>query len=416
MMHICMFVYSFWPENVGGAENQCRRLITQFQSDQVKFTVLTGYHNLAVPQQEEISGYRIYRLITLESALGKSGFRRDSPKEAPTRVHARNPSAGNEKEREKIGKLSSNLARLAGYWLRFFNAVFFAFGALLFFVRNRKRISLIHVHTADWIAGLAAIAGRWLRIPVLCKGANLPVFPDLQGLPFPALLDRWRRRCFFIALTEAMKDDLVREGVPEKKIFLVANGVTLPVRTAEPANNATFLFVGNFSQTAAHKAFDVLFDAWRMVVAQRPEVRLVMVGGGDSTEWWNSIRQDSLEHTVTFAGYQKDLEEYYVKSGIFLLPSRKEGISNALLEAQSYGIPAVVSDIPGNREVVRDKVNGLVVPVGDSVALANAMMRLYDDAELRAKFGRAARNHIRDHFSMDSVRLKVEQIYQDLLR
>jgi glycosyltransferase involved in cell wall biosynthesis len=89
-------------------------------------------------------------------------------------------------------------------------------------------------------------------------------------------------------------------------------------------------------------------------------------------------------------------------------------MSNALLEAQSWGLAVVASDIPANRALVDDGINGLVVPVGDVDALAAAVIRLLDDAALRARLGRAARERVAREFAMDSVVDRLCALYDRL--
>ena len=97
-----------------------------------------------------------------------------------------------------------------------------------------------------------------------------------------------------------------------------------------------------------------------------------------------------------------------------MLPSRKEGLSNALLEAMASGLPSVVSDIPGNVAVVRDGVEGLVVPAGDVAALAEAMVKLYRSPELRDRMGSAARKTIEARFTISAVAEQLEAAYRTL--
>jgi glycosyltransferase involved in cell wall biosynthesis len=143
---------------------------------------------------------------------------------------------------------------------------------------------------------------------------------------------------------------------------------------------------------------------------------MVLAGGGDASPWQSLAQQLGIEKTLTFAGYRTDLEEYYLRAACLVLPSRKEGISNALLEAQGYGLPAIVSDIPGNREVVVDGVTGCIVPVGDSVRLSEAMLKIYRSPLLRKKYGKAARDRVEKNFSMDCVAVQVKRLYEDLLQ
>jgi glycosyltransferase involved in cell wall biosynthesis len=89
-------------------------------------------------------------------------------------------------------------------------------------------------------------------------------------------------------------------------------------------------------------------------------------------------------------------------------------MSNSLLEAQSWGLACVVSDVPGNRAVVEDGLNGLVVPAGDEQALARAILRLLADERLREELGRNARQRMISRFSIGGVARRLRGIYEQL--
>ncbi len=97
-------------------------------------------------------------------------------------------------------------------------------------------------------------------------------------------------------------------------------------------------------------------------------------------------------------------------SDVFTLVSSLEGFSCSLVEAMSAGLPAVVSDIPANTQLIEDSVHGLVARLRDERALAAALLRLLTDSSLRRNFGAAARHRVLDHYSMD----KVIDLYESL--
>ncbi|WP_417912907.1 glycosyltransferase family 4 protein [Candidatus Electronema sp. TJ] len=405
-MRICMLSYYYWPTPAGGAESQCRKLSAALAALGHECTVLTIRQCWADPaRQTEESGVRIVRLPIVETLLNR---RRKS---GQVLGQTKNASIAAPPQADQISRTFKNFLE---FLLKYSNSLAFIIGTLCYLGLCRKKIDILHVHTAEWIAGLAAWAGNVFHFPVVCKGSNIPVFPQRQSVPFAAFFDAWRRKPHFIALTPAMREDMLNNGVPASRISVIPNGVELPARTASVENNKDFLYIGNFSQSAAHKGFDVLIEAWAAFHRLRPEPRLIMLGGGDASPWRRMAEQLGCAESIEFAGYQTDLVPYFLQTCCLLLPSRKEGISNALLEAQSWGIPAIVSDIPANQAVVEHGQNGLLVSVGDSKALAAAMLRCCDEPEFRRRCGAAARRRMEEFFAMDRVAARTVELYQQL--
>ncbi|MCI5127286.1 MAG: glycosyltransferase family 1 protein [Candidatus Electrothrix sp. AS4_5] len=414
-MRICMLIYSYWPHKVGGAENQCRRLSSELAALDKEITVLTGRHEIDWSVKEKEGKVLIRRIATFETLLKK--IKMFFGKHKTQDIH--NPCCVKEKilndAVQSTGKITGTLAGLAAWLVRYLNIFFFCTHAFLFFLFNRSSFVLIHVHTAEWIAGLAAFSGKFFNIPVVCKGADMPVFPPLHAVPLSTCCDIWRRKPHFIALTQAMKDNLVQNGVSDNRITVIPNGVKLPDRTATPSRNSHFLYIGNFSQSAAHKSFDILIEAWAKIHRLRPDTKLFMLGGGNADEWTALADSLGCDDSIEFLGYRKKLTPFFLQTCCLLLPSRKEGISNALLEAQSFGLPAIVSDIPGNREIILHEINGLIVPVENSDALAAACIHLLDNPLLREKYGYAARKRIEELYSMERIADLTVNLYKELL-
>ncbi|MCI5210914.1 MAG: glycosyltransferase family 1 protein [Candidatus Electrothrix sp. ATG2] len=174
------------------------------------------------------------------------------------------------------------------------------------------------------------------------------------------------------------------------------------------------LYIGNLSQGAKHKSFDILLKAWAEVCAENEDILLSIAGGGDVRPWKQMASDLGCGESVRFEGHVKDISRLLAKAALFVLPSRGEGISNALLEAQSCGIPAVVTDIPGNTEVVLHGETGIVVPVDDVSGLSEAILKLMADDDTRERMGAKARQHIIEKYSIRSVVDRVCNVYEEM--
>jgi len=401
-LRVCMMIYHYWPGPEGGTERQCRRLAGALSRRGVACTVLTTRTDGGVPSRERDGGVDIVRLPTLE------GFRRQ-PAAVEKPATSTDGSA-------TVPPLLAAAARAAAAAVACFNALLFQAAAALFLLRRAQDFDLIHVHTSEWIAGFAVWLGCRCRRPVLCKVATLPVLPVTPSfVPFGRRWDRLRTQAEFVALNDAMAMELWAAGVPESCVHVIPNSVELPDLSLRREDAGLVLYVGNLSQSE-YKAFDILFDAWAQVHAVRPTARLVVLGGGDASPWERDLETRSARVSVSFKGFVRDVNAAYARAVLLVLPSRQEGMSNALIEAQSWGIPAIVSDIPANRAVVVNGENGLVVPVNDAQALAEGIIRLLDDSLLRRHLGAAARRRMEGRYCVETVAEKTLAVYDQLLR
>jgi glycosyltransferase involved in cell wall biosynthesis len=154
---------------------------------------------------------------------------------------------------------------------------------------------------------------------------------------------------------------------------------------------------------APRKGQEYALQALRHVRDAGVDARLVLVGGGSDEGLLRRIAtEQEVEAEVEFAGPQADPRSFLVEADVFLLPSRQEGFSNALLEAMATGLPVVATDVGGNSEALIDGEGGAIVPPFDPVALAGALLRLARYRDQLAGMGRANRRRIEEVFSLDA--------------
>ena len=158
-------------------------------------------------------------------------------------------------------------------------------------------------------------------------------------------------------------------------------------------------------------------DAARVLKQKVSNVRFVLVGNPDidnpASILEETIRAWEKENIVEWWGYQKEMVPIFQSTHIVCLPSYREGLPKVLIEAASCGLPIVSTDVPGCREIVRDDFNGILVPKGDSFSLSNALLRLIEDPDLRAKMGKRSRELVLDKFSSKHVIAKTLNIYKE---
>ena len=414
-MKICMLIWSYWPGPQGGAERQCRLICPYIVRKGVACNIVTARLAYTSKSIEGDGDTQIYRLgVLIPFIFGIKEYLKNIFFYVLTknlRSATQNDTTESDSSRQKL----SFWIELPFVWLA---RLTFYCEFIYWSYKNHSSVDLIHVHEAGWLGALAVIVGKLYKIPVVCKAATHPPFPQIGwDVPFRLILRKFQRLSEkIVILNDQARESLTLDGFPADKIITIPNAVHLPIKTELPRNSNIVLYVGNFSQGNHWKAFDVLFDAWKFIHEQQTGLQLVVLGGGDRSTWEKYVDRLGCSGSVQFLGRVDNPEEYYSMADIFILPSRVEGMSNALLEAQSWGIPCVVSDISGNTSIVENGVNGLVVPLNDPQSLAKAVMKINNDPLLRKTIGERARNLMKEKYEINGIAEKLIMLYEDVIR
>jgi glycosyltransferase involved in cell wall biosynthesis len=192
---------------------------------------------------------------------------------------------------------------------------------------------------------------------------------------------------------------------------VVPNGIELgpvPGPAARAAARARLgladsdLVLGIVARLSPEKAHEVLLRAFATVAAGRPQLRLVMVGGGEREAALRAeVAALGLDERVRFAGVRSDVPELLAGFDVSCLSSMHEGAPLTVLEAMAVGLPVMSTDCGALRDMVADGHEGFLVPVGDHAAFAERLARLADDPQLRARMGRQARERAEREYSID---------------
>jgi glycosyltransferase involved in cell wall biosynthesis len=179
----------------------------------------------------------------------------------------------------------------------------------------------------------------------------------------------------------------------------------------------TFLFVGRIVQD---KGINELVEAFVRLNQEFPNIRLALVGPyEDELDPISQKTRDVIAslNSIHAVGNQSgtDLLAYYAASDCFILPSYREGFPNVVLEAGALGLPCIVTNINGSREIIIDGFNGLVVPPRDADSLYNAMKQMMIDSDKRERMASVSRSHIAQHFEQSFVRNCLYEYYREIL-
>jgi glycosyltransferase involved in cell wall biosynthesis len=224
----------------------------------------------------------------------------------------------------------------------------------------------------------------------------------------------------------AVRDAVLAENhFAPQKVRVIYNGVDMERFSHESRdrewlapggpNEKWIVLVGNMHSDV--KGHPWLIGAARAITREFPEVRFILVGDGEERKnFERQVAELGLERNFLFLGRRDDVPAVLACCDIAVLPSKAEGLPNAVLEYLAVGLPTVASRVGGNAEIVEDGKTGLLVPPEDSSALGEALLRLLRDPELAASLGKNGREYVASEFSFQRMIAHTDQLYTELLR
>lgn len=281
---------------------------------------------------------------------------------------------------------------------------------------------VLHCHLASLQTAGAALAGRFSGTPVLCKAATAAQRSDLGEVEKTGLAGyfvAWLLRRLisnWVATTEAVVHALVQAGVDQDQIARIPNGVDLSEGITLSTRRQTvrrFLYLGRIS-TNAQRDVPTLIRAFDHLSVMHPDVELALVGDGNLFEETRALVAGCSSNARIEMPGVGNPDKWLSWADCFVLPSRVEGLSNALLEAMAAGLPCIANDIPSNREVLDNGAAGVLVPVGDGEELIKAMARFVTDSAHANEMRLAALSRVRNHFEISAVACRYLTLYREL--
>jgi glycosyltransferase involved in cell wall biosynthesis len=237
-----------------------------------------------------------------------------------------------------------------------------------------------------------------------------------------ALLRRILNRPAAVALVQNPDDrkSLISLGIAANHIAVIpGSGVDVEALrpSAEPPGPPTVAFVGRLLDD---KGIRTLIEAQRLLRRRGSNVEFGVAGAPDPANP-ASVTQDEAaawgrQPGIAWLGHVANIADVWARAGIAALPSRREGLPKSLLEAAACGRPMIATDVPGCREIVLPGETGLLVPVDDVAALADAIATLAASPELRSRYGAAARRLAVERFSADRVGRQTVDLYRSLIK
>lgn len=303
----------------------------------------------------------------------------------------------------------------------------------LIWVLRKERPTLVHSMTPK--AGLLCMMAAWInRVPIRVHTFTGLVFPTATGLKRKILMTTDWLTCacatHIIPEGEGVKNDLINNRITKKPLKVLGYGNVMGVdmekysRRPDIMGKAkvirkhifTFLYVGRIVKDKGINELCEAFDR----LSGLAEARLILVGPSEDS--LDPISKKSREiiannPNIESAGgkFGDELLAYYAAADCFVFPSYREGFPNTVLEAGAMGLPSIVTDINGSREIIKQGENGVIIPSQNAEALFDAMINIMRDKRGRERMAGNARKMIADRFEQGFVRKCLYNFYDEVL-
>ena len=283
---------------------------------------------------------------------------------------------------------------------------------------------IAHMHTSHAHSlGCLARIGLGRPLTTVSRRVDFSIYRNflrLSWFKYRLLGDR------FVAISRAIRDQMVEDGIPADRIEVVWSGVDDPPDAARPRKDlraelgipAGAPLVGDVAAFGWHKAQEVLVESVPLLLREVPGAVVLLVGDGECRPAVEDLARRLGVHgsSVRFTGFRDDVPDVLGSLDLFVMCSVKEGLCTSALDAQAAGVPVVASAVGGLVEAVADGETGLLVPPRDPAALASAMARLLRDRPLRDRMAAAGRTRVRERFGVNAMVDGNRAVYGRLLR
>lgn len=303
---------------------------------------------------------------------------------------------------------------------------------------KREPFDILHAYFLTQAGFVATYAGKYLNIPsVVSIRGN-----DIERAAFdPAKFSHTMYALQNASSVTANANVLIKKAKAfiDREIFLIPNGVdtehfkpmeqnqslrltlesgSLPPDIRQQAVGLQSSVIGFVGELREKKGLKTLLSAYALINKQQP-VTLLIVGEirqGEDKQFFDEFQSSNPDSQIIVTGYisHKDLPAYYALIDIFVHPSLRDGMPNALLEAMACEKAVVATSVGGVTEVIKDRENGFIVPVKDAESLSKAIIELLDNESLRCTLGKAARATIQKEYTLQNELDLNLSVYQSL--
>ena len=264
------------------------------------------------------------------------------------------------------------------------------------------------------------------------RSSGVPILATLHGWDpqHARLVNRWMLRWTYnratglVAVSDWLKDEIVKLGVPDRRFSVIHHGAVVheprPGEAERIRSNllaeqglGEVTIIGTVARLAVSKGIDVLLRA----ASKLPDCVVVVLGSdeGEGEYLLNLAEELQISDRCRFVGHKENVSEWISAFDVFVLPSRWEGFGLVLLEAGVCGVPVVATDIAPINKIIRNNLDGLLVPVDDHHALAQAIQRIGGDQKLSERLRKSFSSRIKVEFSQSAMMDSLNHVYSELV-
>ncbi|GMR17648.1 MAG: glycosyltransferase family 4 protein [Gammaproteobacteria bacterium] len=286
-------------------------------------------------------------------------------------------------------------------------------------ILRQERPDLVHLHSRRGADTLGAIAAKLAGIPVLLT--RRVDNPESRGV----VAIKYRLYTKIITISEGIKKVLISEGVAPNRIQCIHSAVDTEKYKPAPDRNSLgpdFGFDKNtklvavIAQLIARKGHRYLIDAIPDILSKVPEARFVFFGKGPiEPDLRKHCDKQGISTKVCFAGFRDNLDQLLPHLDLIVHPADMEGLGVSLLQAAACGVPIIGTPVGGIPEIVRDGVNGYLVPPGDVEVIASRVIEILGDQSRLSRMGKAGRELVKKEFSISNMIDTNFNVYNQML-
>jgi glycosyltransferase involved in cell wall biosynthesis len=289
-------------------------------------------------------------------------------------------------------------------------------------ILKMNKTNIIHIHTVGTFdisliaATLAKVRSKiitWHSVYLMndVRASNLNQYLKIRLYVFRLKMGA-HLSSFIVAVSKNVKEENCKSlNVSPQKVTVIYNGIEKRKVNTTRNDNSEFV-IGAVGNLNPDKGYGYLIESMPQIIENIPEARMYIIGEGIERRYLEqSIADLNIRDRVLLLGYKENVYKYIKQYDLWIMPSEREGFSIAILEAMSIGSTIIATSVGGNIEAISHGVNGLIIPPRSSKSIAEAVIYLYNNPEMRVEFGEKAIKAFSQNYTIKNMIDELDKVY-----